>query len=884
MKFVKVLAIVALLPLSLEAQDDFIENEGSAPDMGGLFDEELEPLEPQPAPAAPERPSPQARAVEFPEAKKVTSNSGKRVSDLPAGAIPNSHEKLRMDFVQVEMEELVKYFAERLKKKFIYDPAGLQGKITIISPTEVTLQEAWGAFLSALEVRGYVVYPAGAYLKLEKAANARKSAVPVMDGVTPNDDSYVTRIITLKYLQANDIQTAVRTLLSRTGGDLIVHPPTNTLIVSDYAFNIRRVIRILNILDVEGFQEQIEIITLRNASAQDIAKKVSDFFPSGSSAAPSGPAARRRRGAESDGVIQKVVADERTNSLIVLGSERGIEQVRRFVTRIDVPTESGGGRIHVYPVQNVKAKDIAATLSALTAAKGTTSRFPTPMPNMPPMPGSAEPDVANLGDVKITADEATNSLVIQSSPRDFEILKSIIRKLDIRRRQVFIEGAILEASVSKGSSFGIQAAGPLAQTSALQRGTGPNSGIVGTLNGLGFDSLLTGAMRDPKMLTGMALGFRSGGNYEVNYRDSTGASKTMELPLLSAVLQLAAVNTGVNVLSTPHILATANEEASIIIGNEVPQLAGTETTTGGNVSRNITRMRVATELKIKPQINAGDYLTLKIDQKIDDAGEKFPDGNISTVKREVSTTVIIKDQQTVVIGGLMRDRKRTVVSKVPFLGDIPILGWLFKTRSTDTEKVNLILFLTPYIIRNTGDMNDQFFRKLKDREGFLKDIGIGEMKGVPSLGLTDVQKKLLDPEYVKSLDQSHVPAEAKTPVSDSDKDPLDSLLKNESEANSKTAPETAGEANSSLVPATSDSSTAPATSPEPAHEKIFVPRMSTPSSGSVSPAESFRPSPGSDVLDGMPPPLGLPPSPLDLPPPEGAEDFFIDTPPPGENP
>ncbi len=825
MRFAKVLPLLAL-PFALWAQDDFIQNEGQGPNVNGLFDEELEQLDQPPVqnpePTATPMPS---RSVDYPEPKTVKSSpskSGKGLPDLPTAAVPRSNEKLRMDFVQVEIEELVKYFGERLKKKFIYDPSTLQGKITIISPTEVTLHEAWGAFLSALEVRGYIVFPVGSYLKLEKAANARKAPVPVIEGSTPNDDSYVTRIVMLKYLQVNDIQQAVRTLLSRTGGDLITHNATNTLIISDYAFNIKRIIRILDILDVEGFQEQIEIIALRNASAQDIARKVTDFFPSaGGAGGPGGVAGLRRRGSggSSDGVIQKIVPDERTNSVIVLGSERGIEQVKKFIARIDVPTENGGGRIHVYPVQNVKAEEISATLASLASGQKD-KRLPSiPMPLTNPTTPGGDLDVANLGDVKITADKATNSLVIQSSPRDFEVLKTIIRKLDIRRRQVFIEGAILEARVTRNSEYGMQFTGPLARTSALgQTGTDGRyneSGFVGTLNGMGFDSLILGALKNPASLTGMALGFRSGGNYNVTYTDAAGNPQTAKLPLLSAILKLSALNTDVNVISTPHILATANEEASILIGTEIPQQAGTETTTGGNVSRNITRLRVATELKITPQINSGDYITLKINQKIDDAGEST-DLGVTTTKREAATTVIVKDEQTVVIGGLMRDVKKSTISKVPFLGDIPILGWLFKTRSSQTEKVNLLLFLTPYIIRNTGDMNDQFFRKLKEREGFLKDIGLAEKKEVPSKGLTEEQLKMLDPNYVKSL-QKHT----------------ESTKRSEEEPQVE---ETPSSSNGGLTPASSNT-TAPAThapTGSEVPEKIFVPRSGSDSGSHTS--------------------------------------------------
>ena len=721
-----------------------------------------------------------------------------------------------MDFVQVDIEDVVKYFAERLQQKFIYDPSILSGKITIISPSEVTLQEAYGAFLSAMEVRGYVIYPAGPYHKIEKAANARKVPTPIHVSGTPNDDSFVTRIYTLKFLNVNDIRQAVRNLLSRTGGDVIEHAPTNTLIISDYAYNIRRIVRILDILDVEGFQERIEIIQLKNASAVDVARQINEFFPPQSGAG--GSSAGRRVGAGrpageggAQAVVQKVVADERTNSLFLLGSDRGIEQVRDFIAKVDKPVAGGGGLIHVYPIQNVKAEDIAQTLSALASGQSSKRRsgsggsIPSPIPGAPPIPspssGGGDSTTATLlnGDVKITADAATNSLVIQASQRDFEVLKGIIRKLDIRRRQVFIESAILEASVRRGSTWNPQYGGPFAQTSALGRGN-TDSSFIGAVNG--FD--LQGILQNPSGLTGMALGFRSG-NVTVSTVDpKTGAKTDVQVPILSALLRISASTSDLNVISTPHILATANEEAKISIGETYPEKRGD--TIGGNgiVSQNFVDVTVATELIITPQINQDDYLTLKIDQKIDERGDKIDDSRSSQIRRSAKSTVIVKDQQTIVMGGLMKDGKAISISKVPFLGDIPILGWLFKTRTVSSEKRNLLLFLTPYIIKDTADMNNNFFRKLKEREGFLKDLGVSEKQGVPTSGLTPDQLKMLDPAYVKSLKLDPLPTVPEEPA------------KNETPANNTFQNQFENDA-TPLVPADAPADNAPSIQPiEPA--------------------------------------------------------------------
>lgn len=785
MKFVRISLLLGLFVSTALAQSDFVEEdrERAADNVDGMFDdealeEELEPLNeeeierPVRRSVRPSNPRPVRRPStnDFNNRSRLKSsntNTSSNTSLRYRGDKPSSSERLRMDFVEVNIEEVIKYFAERLRKKFIYDPSILNGKITIISPTEVTVDEAWAALLSAMEIRGFVIYPSGPYLKIEKVVNARKSPVPLYNAQkAPGDDSYITRIITPKYLSVGDIRNAVRDLLSRSGGDVIEHAPTNTLIISDYASNIRRIVKILNILDVEGFSEQIEVVTLNHASATDIARKVTEFFPQQTAAATRRSTRRTRRSrssiASSSGnkqeVIQKVVADERTNSIIILGSERGIEQVRSFIERVDIPIEGGGGQIHVYPLQNVKAEDISQTLASLTSGKkatiSTTSASSRSSRNNPANPSVQT--VAELlgGEVKITADSATNSLVIQASPRDYEVLKQIIQKLDIRRRQVFIESVILEASTSTGSRFGTQGTAPLFQTSKLNQGTNASpvdSTFVGSLGSLSesLDSLLL----NPSQLTGLALGFRSGGTYSVNITDAEGNSKTRNLPLLSAIVRLSAGSNSLNVLSTPHILATANEEATIEIGEEIPQLGSTQTASTGLATQNFTRLKVATELTITPQVNAGDYLTLNIQQKIDEVGGAAnpQTGQVPTINRQAKTTVIVKDGQTIVIGGLMRDRKREQVSKVPFLGDIPILGWLFKSKTTDVEKVNLLLFITPHIIRDTADSDDVFFKKLKQREDFMEKIGMEEKSGIPISGYSKEQLDFLDDDYVKSL-------------------------------------------------------------------------------------------------------------------------------------
>jgi hypothetical protein len=318
---------------------------------------------------------------------------------------------------------------------------------------------------------------------------------------------------------------------------------------------------------------------------------------------------------------------------------------------------------------------------------------------------------------------------------------------------------ILETTIGSGAEWKSQVNSPVVRTSKLgssdpDMGSPKSGGLLGIGGFTNSQELLgtLGGLVGTSALAGMALGFQSGAQVKFSVPSATGGAPTeVQVPLLSAILRLAATNSNLNVLSTPHILATANEEATISIGEEIPQVASTQGTQGQAVVSNFTRIRVATELAITPQINAGDYLTLNIKQKVNQRGDEVAAGQFAINTREASTTAIVKDGQTIVIGGIMRDQTDNFVSKVPFLGDIPILGWLFKSKRSESRKVNLLLFLTPHIIKQDTDADEVLFKKLKERQNFLKDQGIPEKQNIPLGGLNPSYLELLDEEYIRSL-------------------------------------------------------------------------------------------------------------------------------------
>jgi general secretion pathway protein D len=417
-----------------------------------------------------------------------------------------------------------------------------------------------------------------------------------------------------------------------------------------------------------------------------------------------------------------MIAYPTTNSIIITDSVSNIRRIESLIHAMDVAAPEGKGKINVYYLRNASAEDIAKLMQALV------SRLP-----VPPAGGAAAlagPSTILEGSVTITADKATNSLIIVGSPGDFEIMKDVVQKLDIRRRQVYVEVAIIEMSLSKSRDLGFEFQVPVKASSLTDNSAtpGPTAGAVGGTNFGNIGPVIAGGPAAFAQINGLAVGAIKG----------TFTFKGQQFLSVGALLHALQTDADVNVLSTPNILTMDNQKAEIMVGQNVPFLTGqTQNAVTGSQTlfNSIDRKDVGIKLSLTPQIASDDNVRLDVNQEISDviATTSGNPAGPTTSKRSASTTVVVKDRQTMVIGGLIRDNATSSESKVPFLGDIPILGWLFKTKTSTIDKTNLMIFITPYIIKNEGEATDLTTRKNEKLEDFRKEYRIEKKSAAPSV-------------------------------------------------------------------------------------------------------------------------------------------------------
>lgn len=624
------------------------------------------------------------------------------------------------DFPNVEITDVIKAISELTGKNFIIDP-GVRGKITIVAPSKITVAEAYKAFLSALAINGFTVVPSGSFLKIKSARNAQRDSIETYSGAYyPNSDQMITRIIHLKHIQAEQVNRDLR-ILSSKDGEMSVYTATNSLILSDYGSNIDRVMKIISQLDVPGFEDQIEVIPVKYAKAKDLADLVDKIVNKGQKSTgtiPGSFSAGVPRFTRSTGTSAQqgtaffmAIPEDRTNSLIAMGNKAGIIRLKKLIAQLDFRPPSGGdGGIHVYYVKNGVAKNIAQVLQGV--AKDAAPK-PTGGSLLSPLGGNPVSQQTEIfgSDVKITADEATNSLVITASKQDYETVLHILSKLDIARDQVFVETIIMEMSNSDSNNWGIG-----------YYKFGDGGGKTGFVSN-GFD---LGSMLTPTGGTGATLGFADGKSVSIT---NPLTNSTVSIPSLVGFINFIKSNTKANILSTPQILALDNQTAEIEVGDSVPVSVTTTTNAAGQNTFSANFQDATIKLTIKPFISpSSETVRMEVDQKISQATQvQLPKGLQDTsqplAKRNIKTTLVIKNGDTAVLGGLMKDKESEQVSKVPLLGDLPIIGWLFKGRSVTKEKVNLLVFLTPKIVRNPADQKSIVDRKLDERLKYIKAQG-----------------------------------------------------------------------------------------------------------------------------------------------------------------
>jgi general secretion pathway protein D len=471
----------------------------------------------------------------------------------------------------------------------------------------------------------------------------------------------------------------------------------------DSRANIDRVLRILSELDVEGVPPSLKIFPLRYAAAQDIAKTLEAVYQE--TAAPgAAPGARPRsmRMAKIRGVPLRFIPDARTNTLIVLAAPETLKDVEELVLKLDVPgPATAGGRINVYYLENADAEDLAKVLASLTEKKAETTRT-----GQPPVPAAAQqPTVKTIisaeleGGVRITPDKATNALVIVASLNDYETLVQVIKRLDIRRRQVYVEAVFMEVNVDNTKDLGVEWRGAVevGNTGAILGGT--NFGFQGGVTDL-IAAIATG---NPLVLAGQGL-IAGGIGGSVTLPDGT------KIPAVTAILRAAQTMGNINILSAPHLITVDNKEAEIIVAENVPFITSTsrDQTNLANVINTVERKDVGIILRLTPHIHESEFVTLDIYQE----ASALKEASVllattigpTTTKRSTRTNALVKNGDSVLLGGLMQEQVNATQNKVPLLGDIPLLGRLFRFDSVTRKKTNLLIMLTPHIIKEPSDM------------------------------------------------------------------------------------------------------------------------------------------------------------------------------------
>lgn len=630
------------------------------------------------------------------------------------------------DYPNVELQEIVKAISELTGKNFIIDN-GLRGKISIIAPSKITVAEAYKAFLSALAINGYAVVPSGKFLKIRSARNAQRDSIETYSGnYYPNSDQMITRIIHLKHISAEAVNRDLR-ILSSKDGEMSIYPPTNSLILSDYGSNIDRVMKIISQLDVPGFEDQLEVIPVRYAKAKDLADLIDKIVNKGqggtnnrSGGFTAGvPRFTRPTGSQGSqgSAYYMVIPDDRTNSLIVVGNKAGISRIKKLLSQLDfrIPSDQNGG-VYVYYVKHGDAKKISATLQGIAkdAAPKQAGGAGALAPGLQLTSQGVQQSADLFGsDVKITADEGTNSLVIVASKPDYDTVMTLLNKIDIPRDQVYVEAIIMEMTANDAFDY---------QVGYLKFDeSGAKSGFSG-FSGSTLSDLLS-----PTGGSGTILGFGSGDKVTIT-DPTTNTART--IPSLLGFVNFLKKNANANVLSTPQILALDAQEAEIEVGDKVVTGSTQSTPVAGAAPVVTPQFEDATiKLKIKPFISpTSNSVRLELDNSVKQLSlaktpAKFQNETQPLATRHVKTNIVVNNGDTAVLGGLMKEDDVEQVQKVPLLGDIPILGWLFKSKSTSKAKTNMLVFLTPKIIRTQEDGSVLLGHKLEERQNYIKSVG-----------------------------------------------------------------------------------------------------------------------------------------------------------------
>jgi len=572
-------------------------------------------------------------------------------------------QNITLNLKDADINALISTVAEITGSNFIVDPR-VKGKVTVISSRPMNADEVYQVFLSILQVHGFAAVPSGEVIKIVPDVSAKQDRIPTVGDEDPGvGDEMVTRVVQVDNVAAAQLVPILRPLVPQQG-HLAAYPATNVLIISDRAENVSRLVSIIRRIDTVSDSE-VEIIRLQYASAAEVVR----ILTAVSRSDPGQPKAPGSAGTTT------LIADERTNS-VLLGGDRGERlRLRAIISHLDTPLERDGNTKVVY-LKYAKAVDLVQVLQGVGQSQGEGAQ------------GKPQAGASSDKQLDIQADEATNALVISAPPAMMMALESVIRQLDIRRSQVLIDAIIAEVGERKARELGLQwvvngsssAGSPIGGTSFNNVGTPATNIVSGVLSG-NFPGLGNGLS--------MAGGSITDGG-QINW---------------GVIVQALASDSDTNVLSTPSLVTLDNEEAEIIVGQNVPFVTGSFTTSvsgGQSVDpfQTINREDVGITLRVKPQINEGDAIVLEIEQETSAISPSAAASDIITDKRSIKTKVLVEDGQVIVLGGLIEDRVTESEQKVPLLGDLPVLGALFRSTGTNRDKVNLMVFIRPSIIED----------------------------------------------------------------------------------------------------------------------------------------------------------------------------------------
>ena len=618
-----------------------------------------------------------------------------------------SSNRIKMNFNDVEVISFIKIIGKETGRTFVFNSNDLKGKqITLISDQTFSAAEAYKIFESVLEINDLSTIEEGKVTRIISSKEAKTATTPLyQEDSALHDGAFVTRVIPVINLDVRTVRSNLAPLISRNA-ILVANDDANILILKDSRENTERFANIVNSIDKIDYvltSINLELITLLHANAIETATLLNSIFES------------KTKKTTSESVQLKVLADKRTNNLVLIGHPLTLEKIKKLVIQLDNKIETDEGNIRVYPLKNANAKVIAEVLQKIaTTLQGTKKQTPA------------------TAQSTIIPDIPSNSLVIYADQAEFPTLESVIQKLDIERSQVFIQALIMEVRLDKSLELGVewQASG--------ETSSGGKDAIV-SAGGVG-------ATGRPKTLAEISAAGSSGAVVGIIGSPITFAGT--EYSSFDAFIKAMERDTEIDILSNPQILTLNNEEAEIKVGEIVPTVGSISTDANGKDTINIQYKEVGISLKITPQINSNDAIELKIDENSSNVIEgkigAYDQGAITTLNRSLKTKVVVENGQTIVLGGLISDEVTDVETKTPCLGDIPILGWLFRTQSTGTKKTNLLIFLTPQVVRNQEDLeavSEKAKAKVNSaRQGRFR-IDVSNEFGVPQKPKNDEENK-----------------------------------------------------------------------------------------------------------------------------------------------